>query len=119
MKRIALGVLLFACGLAPMPGRGEEPLKLYDGQRWHFPDLRDDWKQRQCWCPDDYVPKPCPPVPPCPKGCVDDYCPKPCPPVPPCVKGCEDDYCPKTCPLWLWRCPGPKWTCGPSGSCPR
>ena len=73
--------------------RAEEPWRLFDGCRWAFPQLCDEWRQRRCWCPDD-------------------YCRKCLPAAPPCVKGCVDDYCRKTCPLFLGSLCAPWYTCG-------
>lgn len=111
--KLWLSALLAALGCCQFSARAEEPWVLFDGCKWSFPKLCDEWKQRCCWCNDDYCPKQMP-VPPCPvKGCVDDYCPKTLPCTLPAAKGCVDDYCPKMCPLLLWRCCGPCCTCGP------
>jgi hypothetical protein len=107
---LCLVALLVTC--VPV-ARAEEPRQLFDGCRWAFPKLCEQWHQRCCWCPDDYCAKPLPCVPPNAKGCVDDYCRKPLPCVPPNAKGCVDDYCPRTCPLFLGRLCEPWYTCGP------
>lgn len=113
-RRTCLAVLIAACSFGPS-ARAEAPYTLFDGCRWHFTMLRDEWRARRCWCPDDYCPKILPKVSCNPKGCVDDYCPKKEPCAPPCAKGCVDDYCPKTCPIVLWnKCAG---TCGPPEDC--
>jgi hypothetical protein len=31
----------------------DEPRPIFDGCRWHFPHLCDEWRWRRCWCPDD------------------------------------------------------------------
>jgi hypothetical protein len=114
--RLGLLVLaiLVACG--PTPAQADGPWTLFDGCHWHFPRLCGEWRERHCWCPDDYCPKTLPCVPPVPKGCVDDYCPKTLPCVPPVAKGCVDDYCPKTCPIVL-KCWEPWYKCCPQGGC--
>jgi hypothetical protein len=95
----------------------DEPRLLFDGCRWVFPHLRDEWRQRCCWCPNDYCPKTLPCVPPNAKGCVNDYCPKSLPCVPPNPKGCVDDYCRKTCPLTLGKVCEPWYICGAPQGC--
>jgi hypothetical protein len=92
----------------------EPPRPLFDGCRWWFPGLCEQWRQRRCWCPDDYCPKALPQVSPVPCGCTDDYCPKPLPCVPRVPCGCVDDYCPKGCPIALPRTCEPWYTCGPA-----
>jgi len=96
------------------PGRAQDPHPLFDGCRWSFPSLCDQWRQRKCWCCDDYCPKKLPCIGPTAKGCVDDYCPKKLPCVPPNPKGCVDDYCRKTCPIVLPNQCEPWYTCGPA-----
>ena len=88
---LCLVVLLVTC--APR-AHADDPRPLFDGCRWAFPKLRDEWRQRCCWCPDDYCPKTLPCVPPNPKGCV-------------------DDYCPRCCPLFLGSLCEPWYTCSP------
>ncbi len=90
--------LLFSLGSrAP----AEEKWPLFDGCRWDFPPLEDQWLARRFGCPDDYCPKPLPSVACTPRGCVDDYCSKPlvCPQGSP--RGCVDDSCRKGFPLWI------------------
>ena len=87
---LCVAVLLVTC--APR-AHADDPRPLFDGCRWAFPKLRDEWRQRCCWCPDD-------------------YCPKTLPCVPPNAKGCVDDYCPRCCPLFLGRLCEPWYTCG-------
>ncbi|MBY0527785.1 MAG: hypothetical protein K2R98_30585 [Gemmataceae bacterium] len=111
--KLALVVLFAALCLWPVAARAEVPWTLFDGSHWHYPHLCEQWRQRRCWCADDYRGKSLPCVPPNPKGCVDDYRGKSLPCVPPNPKGCVDDYCPTKCPLLLWRCCGPHCTCGP------
>jgi hypothetical protein len=98
---------------APL-AHAQAPQPLFDGSRWWFPSLRQQWQQRQCWCPDDYCRKQLPNVSCVPRGCVDDYCPKSLPTVPCPPKGCVDDYCPKHCPLILGKTCEPWYTCGPA-----
>ena len=88
---LCLVVLLVTC--APR-AHADDPRPLFDGCRWAFPKLRDEWRQRCCWCPDD-------------------YCPKTLPCVPPNAKGCVDDYCPRCCPLFLGSLCEPWYTCSP------
>ena len=107
---LCLVVLLVTC--APR-AHADDPRPLFDGCRWAFPKLCDEWRQRRCWCPDDYCPKKLPCVPPNARGCVDDYCPKTLPCVPPNPKGCVDDYCPRCCPLFLGSLCEPWYTCSP------
>jgi hypothetical protein len=102
-------VLLVACCSV----HAGEPFAVYDGCRWSFPKLCQEWRQRQCWCHDDYDRKSLPCVPPNETGCVDDYCGKPLPCVPPNQKGCVDDYCPRKCPLFLGPLCEPWYQCGP------
>ena len=120
MRRVILlaAILLASSSMA----RADGPWLLFDGCRWNPPDLCAEWRQRHCWCPDDYCGKGLPCVPPNPKGCVDDYCKKGLPCVPPNPTGCVDDYCRKTCPLWFGSQCQPWYTCGPPAcpkSCPR
>jgi hypothetical protein len=112
---ICLLILLAVCA-----GRAsaDEPRLLFDGCRWSFPKLHQEWQQRKCWCPDDYCIKALPTVPPNAHGCVDDYCIKALPKVTPNARGCVDDYCPKTCPLYLGSLCEPWYTCGPGRGCP-
>jgi hypothetical protein len=65
-------------------------------------------------CPDDYCPKPLPPVP-CPGWtCApDDYCPKRLPCARPVTCFRADDYSAKPCPITAPRCPPPWYSCGP------
>ena len=113
MKPITFStILVLAWTLCQSPAQAQAPRPLFDGCRWSIPGLCDQWRQRQCWCPDDYCPKPLPCVGPNAKGCVDDYCPKALPCVPPNPKGCVDDYCPKTCPIWLGKLCEPWYRCG-------
>jgi hypothetical protein len=108
--------LVVVCGSC---ARAEEPWLLFDGHHWAYPNLCDQWRQRRCWCPDDYGCKPLPKVPPNAKGCVDDYCPKTLPQVPCNPRGCVDDYCPRTCPLFLGPLCEPWYRCGsPADGCP-
>ena len=88
---LCVAVLLVTC--APR-AHADDPRPLFDGCRWAFPKLCDEWRQRCCWCPDD-------------------YCPKTLPCVPPNAKGCVDDYCPRNCPLFLGRLCEPWYSCGP------
>lgn len=108
-----LGALLAAAVMHAPFTHADGPWVLFDGCRWAFPKLADEWRHRCCWCPDDYCPKSMPVVPPNPKGCVDDYCRKTLPGVPPNAKGCVDDYCRKTCPLFLGKLCEPWYRCGP------
>jgi hypothetical protein len=79
---------------------------------------RCPWPRWWCCCPDDYCPKPCPPVPPLPCFGCDDYCPKPLPPCPPWVRcGSCDDYFPKPRCIWTEIGSGPSYQCGPPGCC--
>jgi hypothetical protein len=93
--------------------RADEPWLLFDGCHWTFPKLCEQWRQRSCWCPNDYCPKTLPHVTPNPLGCVDDYCKKTLPCVGPNGRGCVDDYCPKTCPLFLGNLCEPWYRCPP------
>jgi hypothetical protein len=93
--------------------RADEPWLLFDGCHWTLPKLCEQWRQRGCWCPDDYCSKPLPHVPPNPVGCVDDYCQKPLPCVRPNSRGCVDDYCPRSCPLSLGKLCEPWYRCPP------
>ena len=119
-----LGALLAVALLQASFARADGPWVLFDGCRWAFPRLRDEWRHRRCWCPDDYHCKTLPAVPPNPRGCGNDYCPKALPCVPPNARGCVDDYCPKTCPLFLGKLCEPWYSCGRSqdggaGACPN
>ena len=118
MRQCLCLVVLVATG-APC-AQADEPRLMFDGHRWAFPQLRAEWRWRNCWCPDDYCPKSLPEVPPNARGCADDYCRKAMPGVVPNAKGCADDYCPKTCPLYLGSLREPWYTCGapPCGSHP-
>jgi hypothetical protein len=109
---VCVAVLLVACA-----AHAGEPRPLFDGCRWAFPQLCDEWRQRAGWCPDDYCRKPLPCVPPNSRGCVDDYCRKTLPVVPCNARGCTDDYCPKTCPLFLGSLCEPWYSCGPPQDC--
>ncbi|MBL8797660.1 MAG: hypothetical protein JNM56_27420 [Planctomycetia bacterium] len=104
-------VLLWAALAGGVHAAG--PWPLFDGQCWHFPKLHEMWRQRDCWCPNDYCRKPLPECPPAPNGCCDDFCAKPLPPVPVNPCGACDDYCPKTCPLHLWPLGECWYRCGP------
>jgi len=107
---------LSACcllALLPATAQAAGPWPLFDGQCWNFPRLHELWRKRDCWCPDDYCPKPLPDCLPIPKGCGDDYCAKPLPFVPANAPGCGCDYRPKCCPLYLWLCAEPWYRCGP------
>jgi hypothetical protein len=107
---LCLAAVLLAGGSR---ARADEPWLLFDGRQWALPKLSDEWRQRHCWCPDNYGCKPVPTVPPNARGCVDDYCPKSLPRVPCNPRGCVDDYCPKDCPLFLGPL-SPSWyRCGP------
>ena len=104
--------------------QADEPWLMFDGSHWTIPKLREQWRQRSCWCPNDYCPKTLPVVPANPKGCVDDYCRKSLPFVPPNAKGCVDDYHPKTCPLLLGNLCEPGYSCSSpehtgAGTCQR
>jgi hypothetical protein len=107
---LSLVAVLLVCG--PF-AQAEEPRLLFDGCHWTLPKLGDEWRQRRCWCPDDYRCKPLPTVPPNARGCVDDYCPKSLPRVPCNPRGCVDDYYPKDCPLFLGPLCAPWYRCGP------
>jgi hypothetical protein len=109
---VAIGVLICLPSV-----RAQAPQRLFDGCQWTYPSLCVLWKQRKCWCPDDYLAKPLPCVRPNPRGCTDDYCPKNLPCVPPNPKGCVDDYCRKACPLLLPSNCEPWYTCGPPQNC--
>jgi hypothetical protein len=109
---LCVAVLLVTCA-----ARADEPRPLFDGCRWALPKLCDEWRQRACWCPDDYCRKTLPCVPPNVRGCGDDYCRKTLPVVPCNARGCTDDYCPKTCPLFLGSLCQPWYTCGPPQGC--
>ena len=111
MRRVIL--LAAALTAGPPLAHADGPWMLFDGCHWHLPSLCAEWRQRHCWCPDDYHGKCLPCVPANAKGCVDDYCGKCLPCVPANAKGCVDDYCPKTCPLWLGGQCQPWYTCGP------
>lgn len=117
---LCLIALLLVCATV---AQADEPTPLFDGCRWIFPRLRDEWRQRCCWCPDDYCPKSLPCVPCNLKGCVDDYCPKSLPCAACNAKGCVDDYWPKTCPIFLWKPCSSCLSCGPleenAGPCRR
>jgi hypothetical protein len=118
MKRCVFpAILVLAWTLWQSPARAEAPWLLFDGCNWSFPNLCDLWRQRKCWCPDDYCSKSLPCVPTNARGCVDDYCPKTLPCVPPNPKGCVDDYCPKTCPILLGSNCDPRYLCGPPENC--
>jgi hypothetical protein len=106
--------LVATLAAGPSLARADGP-PLFDGCRWSFPKLCEEWRQRSCWCPDDYHGKCLPGVPSNPCGCVDDYCPKSLPCPPPIAKGCVDDYCPKKCPLFLGRLCEPWYGCVPTG----
>ncbi len=93
--------------------RAGEPWLLFDGCRWHFPKLGEEWRQRCCWCADDYCRKSLPCTPHNAKGCTDDYCRKTLPHMPCNPKGCADDYCPKKCSLFLGKLCEPWYRCGP------
>jgi hypothetical protein len=107
---LCLFILLAVCVSG---ARADEPWPLFNGCRWAWPNLCELWRQRRCWCPDDYAAKTLPAVELNAKGCVDDYCPKTLPAVAPNAKGCVDDYCPKTCPLLFGRLCEPWYICGP------
>ncbi len=108
-----MAALVVACSLC-CPCAQSEPPTLFDGCRWWMPSLCKEWRQRHCWCPDNYNPKAMPPIPCAPlKGCADDYHAKPMPCVPVPSRGCVDDYCPKQCPIALPRTCEPWYTCGP------
>jgi hypothetical protein len=98
----------------PSWARADGPWPLFDGCHWSMPSLSESWRQRRCWCPDDYCRKTLSCVPPNAKGCVDDYCRKALPCVPPNARGCVDDYCTKTCLLFLGKLCEPWYTCGRS-----
>jgi hypothetical protein len=108
-----LAAVLAAGAVWTSGARAEGPWLLFDGCRWNFRSLCDEWQGRCCWCADDYSPKALPDVPPNPHGCVDDYCRKPLPHVPPNEPGCVDDYCRKTCSLFLRALCEPWYQCGP------
>jgi hypothetical protein len=104
--------------LAALPAaHADERRLLFDGCRWHFPRLAEEWRQRACWCPDDYCRKKLPCTPCNAKGCVDDYCRKKLPCTPCNAKGCVDDYCPKGCAIFLWKPFEPWYRCGRVPSC--
>jgi hypothetical protein len=105
--------LVVALGTCVTGARADGPWLLFNNGNWAFPKLRDEWRQRGCWCPDDYRCKPLPNVPTNPRGCADDYCRKTPPVVPPNARGCVDDYCPTRCPLFLGKLCEPWYTCGP------
>jgi hypothetical protein len=113
--------LVVALGMCVVHARADGPWLLFDGGHWAFPKLRDEWRQRDCWCPNDYDRKTLPQVPCNAKGCGDDYCGKSLPVVPANTRGCVDDYCPTRCPLFLGRLCEPWYTCGspaePSQGC--
>jgi hypothetical protein len=109
---LALSILAWSSS-----ARAQAPQVLFDSCHWSWPKLRDQWQQRQCWCPDDYCGKALPCVPPNARGCMDDYCGKALPCVPPNAKGCVDDYCPKKCPLFLGKLCEPWYTCGRGREC--
>ncbi|HLN31151.1 MAG TPA: hypothetical protein VK395_25645 [Gemmataceae bacterium] len=115
MRQIVYSMgVVFAAIVWQAPVLAQESCPLFDGCRWTFPSLCDQWRQRKCWCCDDYCPKTLPSIAPAAKGCVDDYCPKKLPCVPPNPKGCVDDYCRKTCPIVLPKQCDPWYTCGPA-----
>ena len=93
--------------------RADGPTPLFDGCYWTYPKLCAAWRQRRCWCCDDYLQKTLPCVPTNPLGCSDDYCRKSLPCVPPNPKGCVDDYCRKKCPILLGNLCEPWYLCGP------
>src|SRR5262249_24043866 len=110
---IHLTTLILAWTIYQPSAQAQHPWLLFDGCRWAFLSLCQEWRERKCWCPDDYCPKSLPCVPPNSKGYYYDYCAKPLPCVPPNPKGCYDDYCPKTCPIFLGRLCEPWYSCGP------
>jgi hypothetical protein len=120
MKAIAKTTLLALATLFGLSiARAQVPQLLFDGCHWTYPKLCDLWKQRKCWCPDDYCPKKAPCILPNVHGCVDDYCPKKLPCVPPNPRGCLDDYCPKTCPIQLGSNSVPWYTGCPAQPCKK
>jgi hypothetical protein len=108
-------LLLTLLGGQPL-AHAQGPWILFDGCRWSFPNLCAEWRERKCWCPDDYCWKSLPCTPPNEKGCVDDYCRKPLPCGLPNAQGCVDDYCPKTCPIMLGNLCEPWYRCVPAGN---
>jgi hypothetical protein len=85
-------VLVVGLGLSAQAGAAEP------GCEW----WRVFWqpmKEPSWCCPNDYTPKPPPPVP-CPVGKCgpNDYCPKPMPKVCPLTYKGIDDYCRNPCP---------------------
>lgn len=118
MKHLLLlfGMSALFLGMAGRAAADVWLFPMFDGCRWRFPNLCEEWRHRCCCC-DDYIPKCQPAVPPNPKGCIDDYCRKCCPKVPPVPKGCCDDYRPRCCPLYLWKPCEPWYTCGPPEVC--
>jgi hypothetical protein len=105
--------LVIALLIGVSRSQADEPWKLFDGCHWTMPSLQ--WRQRCCWCPDDYDCKLLPTVPCNATGCRDDYCAKPLPAVPCNAKGCRDDYCPRNCPLVLGNLREPWYRCVPTG----
>lgn len=99
---------------AALQTRADEPRPLFDGCRWSFPNLKQEWRKRMGWCKDDYCTKPMPCVACNAQGCCDDYRAKPSPCVTCNPKGCCDDYRPKCCPLLLGGFWGPGHRCCPS-----
>ena len=74
--------------------------------------------QRCPCCPDDYVRRPCPSVPPFVQcGAPDDYCPRPLPLPGPVRCGEPDDYCPRPMPI-VSPCYPPWYTCGTESCAP-
>jgi hypothetical protein len=115
MKSLCFILLTVACATH---AAADEPRPLFDGRNWAMPGLREEWRCRQTWFPNEYRCKPLPHVGPAPKGCVNDYCPKPLPAVTANAKGCGNDYCPKACPLVLGKLCEPWYTC-PRPDCER
>jgi hypothetical protein len=113
MKRIWYLAAILAWSATQHQVRAEPPWLLFDGCKWSFPRLAEQWQLRKHWCPDDYCPKALPCVPRNLCGCIDDYCPKTLPCVPSNLPGCTDDYWRKKCPLYLGALCEPWYHCGP------
>ncbi len=112
--RLTLSLLAFSAAFGARVSAGE-PWPLFDGQRWHYPKLCEERRQRDSWCPNDYCRKPLPVFYPNLKGDKDDYCRKSMPIVMPNAKGHADDYCPKSGPLLLGPLCEPWYSCGTPG----
>lgn len=121
MRRILpYAACLFAM-LVFVPAGGQMPAEATAQERAPLVKAPDCLRSSACccWCPNDYLRKALPCVPPPVCGCGNDYCRKPLPCVPPPVCGCGNDYCRKplvcvrpNCEPWYSCVP----SCVPAGS---